>query len=303
MSQNGVMTTGSSMEIIRQRLFIDHDSKHQRKITVEYTIRSKLPKLKNIFLNYDKFLPSLIIQDEKNNILPLMSSKDIEILYTYHIENSSGSDKSLLENELKEIQDQKKHIIWISLKDKPLLEDQITTFTLTYLPQLGNVKNPEIFIKINTQNFPVYYSLFSPNSFNFEKPNFITLKNDKVETGDTPPEHVEVYNSYHSMSLRVRDEIDYDFGLTYSLTAAPTSKILTKINAVFLCIMPIMYFLVINQGILGFELFLERKIMIGLFVIGASLVLPNIQPDQDIRKTLMIWYLLPTILGLLMVFF
>ena len=103
------MVTGSSMEIIRQRLFIEHDSTSQRKITVEYTIRSKLPKLKNIFLNYDKFLPSLLIQDEKNNTIPLMSSKDIEILYTYHIENSSGEEKSLLEKELKEIQDQKKH--------------------------------------------------------------------------------------------------------------------------------------------------------------------------------------------------
>ncbi len=105
-SKWGCMVTGSSMEIIRQRLFIEHDSANQKRITVEYTIRSKL---KNIFLNCDKFLPSLMIQDEKNTILPLMSSKDIEILYTYHIENSSGSEKSLLENELKEIQDQKKH--------------------------------------------------------------------------------------------------------------------------------------------------------------------------------------------------
>ncbi len=303
MSQNGVMATGSSMEIIRQRLFINHDSKNQRKITVEYTIRSKLPKLKNIFLNYDKFLPSLLIQDEKNNVLSLMSSKDVEILYTYYIENSSGDEKSLLEKELMEIQDQKKHIIWISLKDNPLLEDQITTFTLTYLPQLGHVKNPEIFIKINTQNYPVYYSLFSPNSFNFKKPSFTILKNDKVETADKPPEHVEVYNSYHSMSLRVRNEIDYDFGLTYSLTAIFTSKILTKIGAGFLCIMPVVYFLVINYDMYGFEIFLQKKIDIGLFVIGASLLLPNIQPDHEIRKLLMMWYLLPIILGLLMVFF
>ena len=165
------------------------------------------------------------------------------------------------------------------------------------------MKNPEIFIKVNTQNFPVYYSLFSPNSFNFEKPNFTILKNDKVETRDSPPEHIEVYNSYHSMSLRVRNEIDYDFGLTYSLTATSTSKILTKIGAVFLCIMPLVYFLVIDQNISGFELFLQRKIDIGLFVFGASLVLPNIQTDHEVRKKLILWYLLPIILGLLMVFF
>ena len=297
------MTTGSSMEIIRQRLFIEHDSTSQKKITVEYTIRSKLPQLKNIFLNYDKFLPSLLINDEKGSVIPLMSSKDIEILYTYHIENSSGDEKTLLEKELKDIHDQKKHIIWISLKDQPLLKDQITTFTLTYLPQLENIKNPEIFIKINTQNFPVYYSLFSPNSFNFEKPSFTFLENDGVKTVDKPPEHIEVHNSYHSMSLRVRKEIEYDFALTYSLTAISTSKILTKTGAGFLCLLPIVYGLVGHYDIAGFELFLAKKIDVGLFVVGASLVLPNIQTDHEVRKQLMTWYLLPIILGLLMVFF
>lgn len=302
MSEDDIVTTGSSMEIIRQRLFIDHDSTNQRKIVVEYTIRSKLPKLKNIFLNYDKFLPSLLIQDGKNNILPLMASKDVEILYTYYVENSKGQEKLLLEKELEAIQSQKKHIIWISLKNNPLPLDEITTFTLTYLPQTETVKNPEIFIKINKQNFPVYYSLFSPNSFNFEKPKFIILKDDGIEENDKPPNHVEVYNSYHSMSLRVRHEIDHDFGVIYSLTAMPASKILTKIGGLFLCVFPIVYFIIVNYHISGFESFLLKKIEVGLFVIGASLVLPNIQSDHNVRSQLMIWYLLPIILGLLMVF-
>ncbi len=98
------MEVGSSMEIIRQRLFIDHDSKSQRQITVEYTIRSKLPELKNIMLNYKKFLPSLVIRDEKNSILPLMSSKDVEILYTYQIDQiDDGDQKIQLQNDLKDI--------------------------------------------------------------------------------------------------------------------------------------------------------------------------------------------------------
>ena len=152
------------MEIIRQRLFIDHASTSQRKITVEYTIRSKLPQLKNIFLNYDKFLPSLLIHDEQGSTVPLISSKDTEILYTYHIENSSGHEKSLLERELKDIRDQKKHMIWLSLKDRPLQKDQIRTFTLTYLPQLEKSKIPRYSSRSTRRISPYTTRCFHPTA-------------------------------------------------------------------------------------------------------------------------------------------
>ena len=111
-----------------------------------------------------------------------------------------------------------------------------------------------------------------------------------------------MHNSYHSMSLRVRKEIEYDFVLTYSLAASPSSKILTKAGVISLCLLPIMYFLASLSNMAGFELFLAKKIDIGLFVVGASLVLPSIQADHEIRRQLMAWYLMPIGLGLLMVF-
>ena len=293
---------GGSMEIIRQRLFIDHDSKNQKGITVEYTIRSKLDKLKNIFLNYEKFLPNLIIRDEKESTLPLMSSKDIELLYNYHIEINNGDQKLQLQNELKDIKDNKKYLIWISLKNEPLLKNEIKTFTLTYMPEIQNVKKPKIFIKINKQNYPVYCSLFSPNSFNFNKPEFTILKNDVIETITTPPKHVNIYNSYQSMSLRVTTEIDYDLVLAYSLGALPSFKTLTQLGSFLLSSLPIAFLLITNQNISGYEPFIQKQIEIALFVIGASLLLPNIQPNYSIKRSLMLWYILPIALAMVMMF-
>ena len=98
------------MEIMRQRLSITHDDQAQRQITEEFTIRSKTDELKSIFLHYVKFLPNLVIRDEKGSVLPLMSGRDTEMLYRNRIEKSSHSEKIDLEKELKEIRDEKKHI-------------------------------------------------------------------------------------------------------------------------------------------------------------------------------------------------
>ena len=91
------------------------------------------------------------------------------------------------------------------------------------------------------------------------------------------------------MSLRVRNRFDHDVGLTYSFSATPDSKILTKMGAISLSVFPIAYLALAGMGIPGFEQFVERKIDVGLFTIGASLLLPNIQPDQSIRKKLVPW--------------
>ncbi len=104
------------------------------------------------------------------------------------------------------------------------------------------------------------------------------------------------------MSLRVTDKIDYDFGLTYSLTVLPSSKSLTQLGAIILSILPIAYFIVTHVLKYDLQPFLGNKIEIALFVIGASLLLPNIQPDQSIRRKLMLYYLVPIIFGLVMVF-
>lgn len=288
------------MDIIRQRLFITHDKTRQRQVNVEYTIRSKIPELKNIFLNYDKFLPSLLIQDERGSTLPLLSSRDTEILYSYHIDISNNEQKTQLQNELNDIKNKKIYLIWISLKNKPIKENEVRTFTMTYLPEIESIKKPEIFIKFIHKNYPVYYSLFSPNNFNFSKPKFHILKNTGFSITNKA-QNIDVFNSYQSLSLRITNKVDYDFGLIYSLNAIPDSKELTKIGAYFLIALPILFALTYFDPT-SYELLHQKKIEFSLFIIGASLLLPNIQPDSSIRRELTLWYILPIIFGLLLIF-
>ena len=68
------------MEVLRERLFISHDSDKQRQITAEYTIRSNKSKLTNIIILSDEFLPNLVVQDEKTNMMSVMPNKYVKLL-------------------------------------------------------------------------------------------------------------------------------------------------------------------------------------------------------------------------------
>ena len=83
---------------------------------------------------------------------------------------------------------------------------------MTYLPQIYDTKS-KLFIKIDKQDFPAYYSLFSPVSFDVKKPKFLVLKKTGIESTDKQPDDIYVYTSPHSLSLRVPEKTDHVFGL------------------------------------------------------------------------------------------
>ena len=60
MDKDHVSAINSMMEILRQRLFISHDSTSQRNIVSEYTIRSNHDKLTNLFFYLKKCLAKFI---------------------------------------------------------------------------------------------------------------------------------------------------------------------------------------------------------------------------------------------------
>ena len=290
------------MDIIRQRIYIEHDDKSQRKITIEYTIRSKKENMENIILHYKDYLPSLIIRDERNHVLPLMSSNDVKILFSNYIKKTNGVTKDRLKKELDDINNNKKHLLWISLKGRGMKLDEVRTITLTYLPKYKNIKKPYIKIRVNKQKYPLYYSLFSPVNFDFKKPKYIHLLNDQVVTKIESPEYVFSYNSYHSLSLRIKPDLNDLFFLIYSLKPEKSTKVITLFGSFVLSIIPILYLLTFFIENYDFQKIHDKQIEIALFVIGASLILPKFQSDQKIRNKLVIYYLLPIILGLVMLF-
>lgn len=296
------MKEESYMDIIRQRIYIEHDDKNQRKITIEYTIRSKKNDMENIILHYKDYLPSLIIRDERNYVLPLMSSNDVKILFSNYIKKTDGETKDRLQKELDDINNDKKHLLWISLKGRGMKLDEIRTITLTYLPKYKNIKKPFIKIRVNKQKYPLYYSLFSPVNFDFIKPKYIHLVGDEIVTKMESPKHVFPYISYHSLSLRIKPNLNDLFFLMYSLKPEKSAKVIILLGSFVLSIIPILYFITFLIETYDFQKIHDKQIEIALFIIGASLILPKLQSDQKIRNKLILYYLLPIILGLVMLF-
>ena len=243
------MYFGDKMEIMRQRLFITHDIQSQSRIKIEYMIRSKTDELLHVFLKYGKFLPGLVIRDENGSILPFMSGNDIELLYRTHIKQSTTQEKAILEKELREIKDRKNHLIWISLKNRPLRKGKTLIFTMEYVPQNEDVKNSEMSLMIKKEDFPVYYVLYSPKRFDFKKPKFEIVKDGRIKPVTKLPDHVDVYNSYRSMSLRVGEDVEYEVVLSYSFSASTSSKTLTYVGAAVLSVFPILYLVPFVLGV------------------------------------------------------
>lgn len=298
-----MITPKNSMEIIRQRSFISHDSKHQRSITVEYTVKSNIDKLKNAFLSYNKFLPSLIIRDQHDSLIPLMSSNDVELLYSGRIKRSSGEQKKLLEITLNRIRENKEYLIWFSLKKEPMQKNELRTFTLVYIPETILTDKPVMKILIEKQSYPIYFSLFSPSNFDFVNPKYIYMKDDDIKTESKPPIFVKTFRGYQTLSFRITTKANHDFILMYELKSQKSAKVLTEFGIIVLSLIPMILFSLNMFGEMNnFKNIFDKNIEIGLFVIGASLLLPQLQHDDKVRKELIKFYMIPIGLGVLTLF-
>ena len=294
-----VMDSDMPIEILRQRITIDHDDGDQSRITEEYTIRALESDLDGIALISNKFLPNLQVRNNHNAILSLVPSKELELLYMQHLEEN-GLDKQSVQKRLDIIKTGKRYLIWFIL-DRPMNYGEIRTFTLTYMPQIQNPKSRDIFMRIKQKEYPVYYILSSPEGFQMNI-KFMTVQDRRMVTRAHPPDNVRMNRLHSSLMLRVDEGSEDDFGFMYSFRAAPTLTRLTRFGGLLLLVMPLVYFTAAYLDLIGLEAFLERNIEVGLFVTGASLLLPTFQRDAGVRNSLMGWYMIPAVLGILMMF-
>ena len=133
----------------------------------------------------------------------------------------------------------------------------------------------------------VYYTLYTPDDFNFEKAQYKYPKNNKLVTTDTIIDNnVEIIYTYNSKLIRIMKNIKYNFGVTYSFKPATQSIIATKIalatlllfSSAYLSLHIVDYFMNIQLAIL------DANIKIEIFVIGGSLILAQLSSYYQIRQ-------------------
>ena len=289
------------MEIIRQRLFISHDQKKQQSIKNEYTIKSKIDDLTNIIIMQDKFLPNLVIHDNDGSVLPVMTTNDILQLLEYSSTHESEEHQKITEHICTNIISNKLHVIWIKIpKNKSLSKDEIRIITLNYSPHHPDKLEPMLRMKIKKQSHSFYYALFTPDEFDFDSTMYGSFKNNKMTYSQTLPDHVEKFKTFDSDLLRIPVDIEDDFEIKYSFKPKSASTAPMHIGAIALLLLPsiflVLRYLVFWNDPPDLDIF-TKHVEIGLFVIGGSLILPQLTSNHSIRAKYKWYYLASIILG------
>ena len=289
------------MEIIRQRLSISHDQKKQQSIKNEYTIKSKRNDLTNIVIVLDKFLPNLVVHDNDGSVLPVMTTNDILQILQYSLTHESGERKKMIEDIYMNITLNKLHIIWIKIpKNRSLSKDEIRIITLNYSPHHPDKSESMLRMKIKKRSHSLYYTLFTPDEFDFDSTMYGSIKNNKMTYSQTLPDHVEKFKTFDSDLLRIPVDIEDDFEIKYSFKPKSASIAPMHIGAIALLLLPsiflVLRYLVFWNDPPDLDIF-AKHVEVGLFVIGGSLILPQLTSNHSIRAKYKWHYLTSIILG------
>lgn len=289
------------MEILGQRLFISHDQSRQQSIVSEYTIKSNDDKLTNIIIAQSKFRPNLIVRDNDGSVLPVMPEGHVMQLLDEYLAKESESGKEQMQEVCNRMMSGELHLIWIKIpKAKAFQMDEIRTITLNYSAQ--ETDQESIKMRVNRQGIPLEYALFTPDEFDFDKTEYGIVKDGKIRYGHRPPSHVEKIKTYNSNSFRISPDMKETFEISYSFRPKSTSINPIRIGAYTLTLIPLA--LLITRALFwnnppDMDIF-ARHVEIGLFIIGGSLIVPQLTDNQTIRAKYNWHYLASIVLGCLM---
>lgn len=294
------------MEILRQRLYISHDDRRQHRISIECTIRSKVNGLKNIIILSQGFLPNLTVCDEQGDILPVMPRQNLENLIKDHTSNKDMREENKLKDLYSEIESENWHFIWIKIPNKKEIDfDEIRTITLKYSPRQKNIPNSILKTMVKSKPYSLYYNFASPIEFDFDKVKFNYLENNKIKQSLQPPNHVQKFYTSDSILLRISPGADDSFEVKYSFKPKSDSTSSLKIGLMsllgFSSLMLASKLATLFDYLPDMEIF-ARQTEIGLFMIGSSLILPQLVHNPIIRARYKWYYFVPMILGATLMF-
>ncbi len=232
-----------------------------------------------------------------------MATKDAKKLILHFINTDSGEIREKLETLHSKIDLEKLHMIWIKIpKNKALNKNEIRTFTLNYSPHHTKHSKSVLKMTIKKQPYPLYCTLFTPNEFDFAQTKYGTIEGNEVEQSHQQPSYVQKFKTYNSTLFRITSGHENSFEISYSFKPASTSAAPTKFGLYTLIVISSLI-LIFKYGIyLGNPPdtgIFAKQIEMGLFIIGGSLLLPQLTSNQSIRARYVIRYLIPVVMGIL----
>jgi len=304
----------ASIDILRQRIFVDHSSKAKTFIIEEYTIRSNIKDVDNVLLPKTEFLPNLKIYDSDGEELPLMPNDLTYNIFQSRADQSSGEEKTEYENTIKSMADGL-NLLWIKLPPLKKMDlNEIRVITLEYDAKRERKPTNKFGIKYERlSDSNVFYIIRKPEDYEFKKPKIETTTEDGTSIRFVGWEHEKnnlvYYNeNFDSISITVKPEFPNPVDISYSFSANTNiiSFPLIAVGMLSLIAMPLfilrfcdwfMYCINPLPTVLTEIYSHQSEFIIG--IVGASLIIPGLIHNHFIRDSLKWFFLIPVFITLI----
>jgi hypothetical protein len=319
-------TFGKEIQIIRQRFFIDYTSKSNKYYSEEYTIRCLTVNEKgidNVFIRSPKLLPNLKIYDSDGTQLALITNRLSKALINNLLKHSKNTEANAeLTDLLHDMDEQRVFLLWIKLPaDRRLMPKEARTITLEYDTPREELEEKDQFLEFHSAPYEVFYTIRIPEDYEFGKEEIeiydydgTTLK-DRHKTWKKKPQRGDpfYFNENHgSVSIRISPNTNdsirfiYSFKAKKNITALPQIVLCLLIGASIVLVLSNLNYYLANCGkyqlCFNIGLFAEKQAEIGIGIIGASLIVPNLIHNQEIRDSLKYLFLAPLIIAIFGIF-
>ncbi|WP_101477874.1 hypothetical protein [Candidatus Nitrosotalea bavarica] len=218
-----------AVDILRQRIFIDHSYKAKTFIKEEFTFRTLFDVVTNVFIVQDHFMPNLHIYDSDGEELPLVSNEHTFALLTGRMRTAVGTERQAKEDFLQELRDKKKFILWIRIPTKKALtKNEFRIITLEYDAPKEKQKSNQITTEYKRNALhSVFYIIRKPEDYEFTRKPRIAWTDNKddykiftdweIKKDGTTPMYVN--ETSDTLSITIRPDVVKSMDISYSFRA------------------------------------------------------------------------------------
>ena len=300
------------LEIVRQRIFMDHTATSKTFINEEYTIRSLDDKINNIMIEKDYFLPNLHIFDSDGTELPLIKTELTVALQRGQLAAETDPENiKRLKKYINKLENRETHLLWIKLP-KSMNKNDVRVINLEYDAMKEAKPRRNMTVEYNKKlSHSVIYIIKKPEDYDIKNNPFISYQdinnvrktiNSWKSKEQTP---LEIHQTYYNTSIIIRPGKIRSLILTYSFTANKNvisfpllAATLLTISAIFLIIMNHCdsNCLVSNATI---ESLKKTHVQISFGIVAASLVIPGLIRNDFIRNSYKFAFLVPLVFAII----
>ena len=299
------------LEIMRQRIFMDHSADAKTFVDEEFTIRASIEGIDNVLIEKDAFLPNLHVFNSDGEELPVIKSELTVALYRGElIKEKDPKNIDRLKEFIHKLETKEVRLLWIKLPKK-MKVNEVRVLHLKYDAKKEAKPRKTITVEYNKKlSHSVIYIIKKPEDYDLSNKPHIVYQNDLNETkvfdswNHDKKSPLDVYQTYFTTSITIKPEnlrsllLRYSFFANRNVISFPLIAAgLLSTLAIFLLIMNhfSINYLVTDATLISLK---NNHVQITFGIVAVSLVLPGLIRNNFIRNYFKFVFLIPLFIAI-----